>query len=49
MVVHRCIKVTKPVDNKASFYMMAGNTQEKLKQMIYSQYKLIEKQTETEK
>ena len=42
-------KGNKPVDNKASFYMMAGNTQEKLKQMIYSQYKAVEKQTETEK
>ena len=40
-------KGNKPVDNKASFYMMAGKTQEKLKEMIYSQYKLLE--TETEK
>ena len=32
----------KVVDNKQSFYMMAGNTQEKLKQMIYSQYKTLQ-------
>ena len=36
-------KGQKNVDNVQSFYMMAGNTQEKLKEMIYSQYKLKEK------
>ena len=34
----------KVVDNKQSFYMMAGNTQVKLKQMIYSQYKTLQEQ-----
>ena len=34
----------KVVDNKASFYMMAGNTQVKLKKMIYSQYKTLQEQ-----
>ena len=37
-------KGQKNVDNVQSFYMMAGNTQEKLKAMIISQYKLKEKQ-----
>jgi hypothetical protein len=37
-------KGQKNVDNKASFYMMAGNTQVKLQEMIISQYKLKEKQ-----
>ena len=42
-------KGQKNVDNVASFYMMAGNTQVKLKKMIYSQYKELKEKETTEK
>ena len=42
-------KGQKNVDNVASFYMMAGNTQVKLKEMIYSQYKDLKEKETTEK